>query len=57
MIDNWNVNRRLALLFKAAAGKGKLFICGVDVTTEMNRRPASRSLLLSIIYYIQSKTF
>lgn len=57
IIDDWNKHRKLALLFEAAVGKGKLVICGVDFNTEISQRPVARQLLYSISKYMNSIEF
>lgn len=57
IIDDWNKNRKLALIFEVAVGKGKLVVCGVDLNTEISQRPVARQLLHSISKYMNSTDF
>ena len=57
IIDDWFENRRLALLFEAKVGKGKLLISGVDLHTNLENRLEAQQLLYSLKKYISSKEF
>lgn len=57
LIDTWFKNRRLALLFEANIGKGKLMVCSMDLLHDHNSRPAARQLYYSIIRYMQRDIF
>lgn len=56
-IDTWFENRRLALAFEAASGKGKLLVCTIDVKDNLEKRPVSRQLLYSVLEYMNSPAF
>ena len=56
-IDDWNANRNLALLCQARVGKGKLLICGADVITNLDHRPAARQLRTSLEAYMSGPGF
>ncbi len=56
-IDTWFINRRLAMLFEANVGKGKLMVCSIDLTTELEQRPVARQLKHSILQYMASDQF
>lgn len=56
-IDSWKVNRKLALLAEVKYAKGKLMISGIDFTTDMENRTASRQLYYSLIQYMNSPEF
>ena len=51
-IDTWFLNRRLAVLFEAQVGKGKLMVCSADLQSNLNERPAAKQLLYSITKYM-----
>ncbi len=55
-IDTWFINRKLALLLEAKVGKGKLFLCSIDMK-DLNNRPAAAQLLRSLELYIHSNSF
>lgn len=62
-IDTWFLNRRLAVLFEAKVGKGKLMVCSADLSkgsfgqNNLNERPAARQLLYSLTKYMSSDKF
>jgi hypothetical protein len=56
-IDTWFLNRRLAVLFEAKVGKGKLMVCSADLRNNLNERPAARQLLYSLTKYMLSDKF
>jgi hypothetical protein len=53
-IDDWFSARRLAYVFEAKVGKGKLLACSIDLKTGMDKRPAARQLLKSLLDYAES---
>ncbi len=57
VIDDWFTNRRLALLFEAKIGKGKLLISGIDLHTDLDKRIEARQLLYSLKKYMLGKEF
>ena len=56
-IDTWFVNRRLALIYEAKVGKGKLIVSSADLRADLNNRPAARQLYYSLQNYMQSNKF
>ena len=56
-IDTWFLNRRLALLFEARVGNGKLMVCSADLQSHLDERPAARQLLFSLTKYMLSDRF
>jgi hypothetical protein len=57
VIDDWNTNRRLGLIFEASVGKGKLLVCGIDLKSNLNQRPVARQMLHSLFKYMDSDAF
>jgi len=57
VIDDWVSNRRLALIFEARVGKGRLIVSGTDLTHNLDKRPEARQLLLSLKKYMASSMF
>ena len=57
VIDDWFTNRPLALLFEAKVGKGNILVSGIDLTTDMGKRPEARQLLFSLKKYMTGKQF
>lgn len=57
-IDTWFLNRRLALIFEAKVGKGKLIVSSADLSPDIEgNRPASRQLFASLQNYMASDKF
>jgi hypothetical protein len=56
-IDTWFENRRLGLLFEARVNGGKLMVCSIDLTKDLDSRPVSKQLLLSTLEYMNSPEF
>jgi hypothetical protein len=57
VIDDWNSNRRLALVVEAKVGRGRLLICSIDVTHDLANRPVARQFLYSLKNYAASDVF
>ena len=52
IIDDWFENRSLGLIFEAKVGKGKILISGIDLTTDLDKRPEAQQLLFSLKKYM-----
>ncbi|MBV5349381.1 beta-galactosidase, partial [bacterium] len=57
VIDDWVTNRPLALVFEGKLGKGKILISGIDLTTDLDKRPEAQQLLFSLKKYALSEKF
>ncbi|MGF1585981.1 MAG: sugar-binding domain-containing protein [Bacteroidales bacterium] len=57
IIDDWVSNRRLALLFEAKVGDGKLLVSGTDLVNNLENRPEARQLLFSLKNYMTGENF
>ena len=57
VIDDWNTNRRLSLIFEARIGKGRLLVSGIDLKSNLNQRPVARQMLQSLLKYMDSNAF
>lgn len=57
VIDDWNTCRKLGLLFEAKVGAGKLMMCSIDLTTDMDQRPVARQFRYSILKYMATPAF
>ncbi|MCD6596298.1 MAG: beta-galactosidase [Bacteroidales bacterium] len=57
VIDDWVTNRRLALIFEAKVGNGKVLFSGIDLYNDMEIRPEARQLLFSLKEYMADKQF
>ncbi len=57
VIDDWVTNHRLALLFEARLGKGKLMVCSIDLKNELESDPVRRQFRHSVLRYMEGKRF
>lgn len=57
VIDDWNTNRRLALIFECRVGKGALLVCTADLEAGLEGRPAAAALRASILRYAAGPGF
>lgn len=57
IIDDWFTNRPLAMIFEANTGEGKIMVCGVDLLTDLDKRPGAQQLLYSLQRYMAGPTF
>jgi len=56
-IDDWNRNWKLACVFEAQVGTGRLLVCSLDLTRDLDKRPVARQLRASLLAYADSKAF
>ncbi|MBN1489624.1 MAG: discoidin domain-containing protein [Phycisphaerae bacterium] len=57
VIDTWFEARRLAIVFEARVGKGKLVVCSIDLDADLVTRPAARQFRCSLLDYMAGKAF
>jgi hypothetical protein len=57
VIDDWVTARPLGLLFECNIGTGKLLVSGIDLLTDVEKRPEARQLLYSLKEYMSSEQF
>lgn len=57
MVPDWNRPRKIALVFEAKVGKGRLLVSGIDLRNELEKRPVARQLLYSLKEYMHSHAF
>ncbi|MHC5118029.1 MAG: discoidin domain-containing protein [Planctomycetota bacterium] len=57
IVDDWNKNRPLGLIFEAKVGKGKLIVCGIDIQGDALNRPEVRQLRQSMLAYMKGSKF
>ncbi|MFH1881862.1 MAG: sugar-binding domain-containing protein [Planctomycetota bacterium] len=57
VIDDWNTNRKLGLLFEAKLGNGKLLVCSIDLRSNLDARPVAQQMLYSLLRYMESDSF
>lgn len=56
-IDTWFEARRLALLFEARIGSGRLMVSSMDLESELDRRIVARQMRFSVMRYMQIDAF
>jgi hypothetical protein len=56
-IDTWFMNRRLALVFEAQVGKGKIIVSSANLSPDVENKPAAKQLFLSLQQYMNSDQF
>ncbi|MBN1804332.1 MAG: discoidin domain-containing protein [Sedimentisphaerales bacterium] len=57
VIDDWNRNYKLGILFECKVGKGKLLVCAADLENNIQNRPAAAQLRQSLLSYISDDAF
>ena len=57
VIDNQERNAKLGSIFETRVGPGKLLVCGIDLDTDLAKRPAARQLRKSLLDYCSSGKF
>ena len=56
VIDNFERNHKLGVVFEGRVGKGQLLVCGLDLPGQ-TKAPAARQLLASLYAYVGSAAF
>jgi hypothetical protein len=57
VIPNFYHNRKMANLFEARVGAGRVVVCGIDIRSDLPNRPAAAQLRNSILRYMESEAF
>jgi len=57
VIPNFFHNRKMTNLIEYRAGRGKLLICGMDIDSDLEQRPAAAQLRNSLLAYMKSERF
>jgi len=57
VIDDWNTNRKLGLVFEAKVSRGRLLVCSIDLQSDIENRPVARQMLHSLLSYVHSSAF
>lgn len=57
VVDNFFKNRKLGDLIEAKVGNGKLMLCAINITENLEQHPEARQLRYSILQYMSSKEF
>jgi len=56
-VPDFNLNKKLAAVFEARIGKGRLMVSMIDLQSKIESRPAARQLLHSLLAYMRSDRF
>jgi len=56
-VPDFHYNTLLAHVFEAKVGNGSLLVCGYDLTSNLDRRPAARQFRRSLFGYVGSEAF
>jgi hypothetical protein len=57
VIDDWNTNRKLGLVFETRIVAGKLLVCSIDLRSNLDQRPVAKQMLQSLLSYMDSSAF
>ncbi|MEZ2335297.1 sugar-binding domain-containing protein [Mucilaginibacter sp. RCC_168] len=57
VVDDWVTARPLGLIFECKAGNGKLIVSGIDLQSDLDKRPEARQLLYSLKSYMTGDQF
>ncbi len=57
VVPDWFRPQRLGLVFEARVGKGKLLVSSINLSDDLQKRPAARQLRLSLLQYAESDSF
>jgi len=57
VVDEFPRHRRLAMVFEARVGAGRLLVCGSDILSDLAGRPVARQLRRSLLRYMASPLF
>lgn len=57
LIDDWFTARKLALVFEAKVGRGKILVCSADLESDLDARPAARQFRRSLLAYAAGEQF
>lgn len=57
VIDNFYKNRKMANIIEAKVGKGKLILTSMNISQNLDKRPAARQLRYSLEQYMASDKF
>ncbi|MBN1507947.1 MAG: discoidin domain-containing protein [Sedimentisphaerales bacterium] len=57
VIDDWVTARKLALVFEAKVGKGKLLACSCDLVSDLDNRLVARQMRHSLLAYMAGAHF
>jgi hypothetical protein len=56
-IHDYNLNNKLGALFEARVGPGRLLVCSLNLSDDLENRPEARQLRRSLYQYLKSEQF
>jgi beta-galactosidase len=56
-IDDWNRNDKLGVVFEGKVGAGKLMVCSIDLSTNLEAHPGALQLRNSLLHYMAGEKF
>jgi hypothetical protein len=57
VVDNFVTNQKLGCLFECRVGNGKLIVCSMDLSSNLDSRPVACQFRQSLFRYMQSEKF
>ncbi len=57
VIDNYDRNAKLGVIFETRVGKGKLLVCAMDLEKDADKRPEARQMEQSLLNYMSGNKF
>jgi hypothetical protein len=57
VIDNFARNHKLGAVFETRVGSGRLLVCAIDVSSNLEKRPAAKQFARSLYAYLDSDAF
>jgi hypothetical protein len=57
IIDNFARNHKLGAVFETRIGQGRLLVCTIDISNDLENRPAARQFARSLYAYLASDAF
>lgn len=57
VVDNFFKNRKMASIIEAKVGNGKLILCSMDISNDLEKRIEAKQLKYSLLQYAESQKF
>lgn len=57
VMDDFHRNHKLGAVFETRVGEGRLLVCSFDLESDLDKRPAARQLLHSLLAYMHGDAF
>jgi hypothetical protein len=57
VMDNFERNKKLGILFEARVGRGRLLVCSMNLKDNIEHRPAAKQMLVSLYAFLDSDKF